>query len=88
MADDEAKIPLEMEVRGEEHRKEELEPRFSDKQPDGMVLDKEEKVCYVLEFKCVLERQGGTQEQARQRAERQHENLVRGLSNALEGGEW
>ena len=33
--------------------------------PDGMVLDKEEKACYVLEFKRVLERYGGPQEQAR-----------------------
>ena len=58
-----------------------------DKRPDGMVLDKEEKVCYVLEFKRALERYGGAQEQARQKAERQHDNLVRGLSKALEGGE-
>ena len=53
-----------------------------------MVLDKEAKVCYVLEFKRVLERRGGAQEKARQRAEQQHGNLVRGLSKALEGGEW
>ena len=53
-----------------------------------MVLDKEEKVCYVLEFKRELERHGGAQEKARQRAEQQHGNLVRGLSKALEGSEW
>ena len=53
-----------------------------------MVLDKEEKVCYVLEFKRVLERYGGAQEQARQKAERQHDNSVWGLSKALDGGEW
>ena len=87
VADDEAKTPLEMEVRGEEHRKEELERRLLDKRPDGMVLDKEEKVCYVLELKRVLERHGGAQEKARQRAEQQHGNLVRGLRKALEGGE-
>jgi hypothetical protein len=50
MAEDEVKTPLEMEMRGEEHREEELLRRFWDKRPDGMVLDKEEKVCYVLEF--------------------------------------
>ena len=53
-----------------------------------MVLDKEEKVCWVLEFKRAIERYGGTQERTRQKAERQHENLVRGLSKALDGGEW
>ena len=42
----------------------------------------------MLEFKWVLERHGGAQEKARQRAEQQHGNLVRGLSKALEGGEW
>ena len=87
MAEDEAKTPLETEVRGEEHRREELERRFWDKRPDGMVIDKEEKGCYVLEFKRVLERHGVAQEQVRQRVERQHENLVRGLSKALQGGE-
>ena len=70
VADDEAKTPQEMEVRGEDHRKEELEWRFWDKRPDGMVFDKEAKVCYVLEFKRVLERHGGAQEKARQRADR------------------
>ena len=78
VADDEANTPLETEVLGEEHRREELERRFWDKRPDGMVLDKEEKVCYVLELKRVLERHGGAQEKARQRAEQQHGNLVRG----------
>ena len=60
VAEDEAKTPLEMEVRGEEHREEELERRFWDKRPDGMVLDTEEKVCYVLEFKRALEHFGCT----------------------------
>jgi|LauGreDrversion2_3_1035106.scaffolds.fasta_scaffold362962_2 hypothetical protein len=27
--------------------------------PDGMVIDKKEKVCYVLEFKRALGRYGG-----------------------------
>ena len=87
MAEDEAKTPLEMEARGEKHRDEELERRSWDKRPDGMVLDKEEKVCYLLECKRALERFGGAQEQARQKAERQHDNLVRGLSKTLKGGE-
>ena len=43
---------------------------------------------HVLEFKRALERFGSAQEQARQKAERQHDNLVRGLSKVLEGGEW
>ena len=53
-----------------------------------MVLDKEAKVCYVLEFKRVLERRWGDQEKGRQRASQQHGNLVRGLSKALEGSAW
>ena len=52
-----------------------------------MVLDKEEKVCYVLEFKRTFKRYGGAQEQTRQKAERQSGNLVRGLSKAPED-EW
>ena len=68
--------------------REELERKFWNKRPDDMVLDKEEKVCYVLEFKRGLERRGGAQEKARQRAEQQHGNLVRGLSKVLKGSEW
>ena len=75
-------------MRGAEHREEELERRFWDKRHDGMVLDKEDKVCYVLEFKRAFERYGGAQEQMQQKAERQHDNLVWGLSKALDGGEW
>ena len=37
--EDEAKTTLEMEVRWEEHREEELWRRFWDKRPDGMVLE-------------------------------------------------
>ena len=86
VAEDEAKTQLEMEMRGAVHREEESWQRFWDKRPDGMVLDKEEKVCYVLEFKRALERYEGAQEQARRK--QQHGNLVRGLSKALHGGEW
>ena len=53
-----------------------------------MVLDKEDKVCYAMKFKRAFERYGGTHEPTRQKAERQHDDLVRGLSKALEGGEW
>ena len=49
VAEDEAKIPLEIEVQGAVHREEELKRRFWDKRPDVMVLDKEDKVCYVME---------------------------------------
>ena len=63
VAENEAKTPLQMKVRGEEHRKEGFQRRFWDKQPDGMVLDKEAKVCYVLELKWALERFAGAQEQ-------------------------
>jgi len=59
-----------------------------DKRPDGMMIDKGEKVCYVQEFKQELERHWGAQEQARQRAELQHGTLVRGSSKALDGSEW
>ena len=41
----EAKTPLEVEMQGAEHEEEELKRRFWDKRPDGMVLDKEDKVC-------------------------------------------
>ena len=66
------------------HKEEELKRRFWDKRPDGMVLDKEDKVCYVMEFKRAFERYGGVQEKTRQKAKRQNDNLVRGLSKALE----
>ena len=41
-----------------------------------------------MEFKRAFERYGGAQEKTRQKAERQHDNLVRGLNKAIEGGEW
>ena len=88
VAEDEAKTPLEVEVQGAGHKEEDLKQRFWDKRPDGMVLDKENKVSYVMEFKRAFERYGGAQEKTRQKAERQHGNLVQGLNRALEGGEW
>ena len=53
-----------------------------------MVLDKEDKICYVIEFKWAFERYGGAQEKTRLRAERQHDNLVRGLTVALNDSTW
>ena len=90
VAEDEANTPLESgaKVQAAVHREDELKRRFWDKRPDGMVLDKENKICYVMEFKRAFERYGGAQEKARRKAERQHDNLVRGLNKALEGGEW
>ena len=90
VAEDEANTPLESGamVQAAVHREDELKRRFWDKRPDGMVLDKENKICYVMEFKRAFERYGGAQEKARRKAERQHDNLVRGLNKALEGGEW
>ena len=90
VAEDEASTPLESgaKVQAAVHREDELKRRFWDKRPDGMVLDKENKVCYVMEFKRAFERYGGAQEKTRQKAERQHDNLVRGLNKALERGEW
>ena len=78
VAEDEAKTPLEMEVQGAVHREEELKRRFWDKRPDGMVFDKEDKVCYVMEFKRAFERYGGAQEKTRQKAERRHDNWCGG----------
>ena len=53
-----------------------------------MVLDKEDKVCYVIEFKRAFERYGVAQEKTRQKAERQHGNLVQGLTGALDDSTW
>jgi hypothetical protein len=89
VAAEEVKTPLEVEMQGVEHDvEEELKRRFWDKRPDGMVLDKEDKICYVIEFKRVFERYGGAQEKTRLRAERQHDNLVRGLTVALNDSTW
>ena len=88
VTDGEAKTPLETETRGEEHKAAELWRRFWDKRPDGMVIDKKEKVCYILEFKRVMERYGGEQEKTKRKAELQQNSLVRGIQKALEGGEW
>ena len=69
MADEEAKTPLETETQGEEHKAAQLWRRFWDKRPDGMVIDKNEKVCYILEFKRAMERDGGEQEKTKRKAE-------------------
>ena len=53
-----------------------------------MVLDKEDKICYVIEFKRALERHRDAQEKTRQKAERQHDNLVQGLTVALNDSAW
>jgi len=89
VAEEEAKTPLEGEMQGAEHdEEEELKRRFWDKRPDGMVLDKKDKTCYVIEFKRAFERYGGAQEKTRQKAERQHDSLVRGLTAALNDSAW
>ena len=68
MASEEAKTPLEVEMQGAEHdEEEELKRKFWDKRPDGMVLDKEDTICYVIEFKRAFERHGGAQEKTRQK---------------------
>ena len=53
VAEDEANTPLELgaKVQAAVHREDELKRRFWDKRPDGMVLGKENKICYVMEFK-------------------------------------
>ena len=48
VAEDEAKIPLETDVQGDEHKEEELWRSFSGNRPDGIVNDKGEKLCHVL----------------------------------------
>ena len=47
---------MEPAIRGKEHKAAELWWRFWDKRPEGMVIDKKEKVYYILEFKRVMER--------------------------------
>ena len=85
VAAEEAKTPLEVGMQGAEHdEEEELKRRFWDKRPDGMVLDKGDKSCYAIEFKRAFERYRGAQEKTRQKAERQHGNLVQGLTAALQ----
>ena len=41
-----------------------------------------------MEFKRAFERFGGVQEKTRQKAERQHDNLVQGLTVALNDSTW
>ena len=65
-----------------------LKRRFWDKRPNGMVIDKEDKVCYEIEFKRAFERYGGAQEKTRQKAERQHGNLIQGWTGALNDRTW
>ena len=88
VADEEAKSPLETKRQGEEHKAAELWRRFWDKRPDGMVIDKKEKVCCLLEFERVMERHRGEQEKTTKRTELQHNCLVQGLEKALQGGKW
>ena len=47
----------------------ELWRRFWDKRPDGMVIDKKEKVCYILEFKRAMEWYAGEQKKTKRKAE-------------------
>ena len=55
VAAEEAKTPLEVGMQGAEHdEEEELKRRFWDKRPDGMVLDKEDKICYVIKLSGLL----------------------------------
>ena len=46
---------------------------------DGAVIDKENKMLYVLEFKCTTDQSEEYEGGARVRAERQYEDLVQGL---------
>ena len=41
-----------------------------------------------MEFKRAFERYRSTQEKTRQKAERQHDNLVQGLTGALDDSTW
>ena len=88
VAAEEAKTLVEVDMQGAEYEEEELKRRFWDNRPDDMVLDKEDKVCYVVDFKWAFERYGGAQEKTRQKAERQHGNLVQGLTAAPNDSTW
>ena len=62
--------------------------RFWRKRPDGVALDHEKKVCYLIEFKRTGDRWPDYRQRAEQRAERQYSSLVQGLSQAGQSRGW
>ena len=60
----------------------ELQERFWNKRPDGVVLDHEQKICYLIELKRTMDQWTSYRERAEARAEKQYRSLVRGLEVA------
>ena len=61
---------------------EEYPKRFWARRPDGIVVDKKKKTCYVLEFKRKMDRWMGYREEATDRAPNQYASLMHGLQGA------
>ena len=62
--------------------------RFWRKRPDGVALDHEKKMCYLIEFKRTGDRWPDYRQRAEQRAERQYSSLAQGLSQAGQSRGW
>ena len=63
-------------------RWQEYKRRFWARRPDGIVVDKEQEICYVLEFKRKMDRWIGYREEATDRSTNQCASLMHGLKNA------
>ena len=66
----------------------ELQERFWNKRPDGVVLDYEQKICFLIEFKRTMDQWPNYRERAEERAEKQYCSLVRGLEVAGRSAGW
>ena len=66
----------------------ELQERFWNKRPDGVVLDHEQKICFLIEFKRTMDQWPNYRERAEERAEKQYCSLVRGLEVAGRSAGW
>ena len=63
-------------------RLEEYQRRFWARRADGIVVDKEKAICYVLEFKRKMDGWMGYMEESTDRATNQHASLMHGLKRA------
>jgi len=59
---------------------EEYQRCFWARRPDGIVVDKEKEICYVLEFKRKMDRWMGYREEATDKATNQYASLMKGAS--------
>ena len=53
-------------MQGDEHKVMKVEERLWDERPEGMVMDRGAKACWVVEFKRVRERSVGTDRSKRE----------------------